>query len=493
MGRGVNIRRFLTFFFAALCLGLAFAPFPFRFCAFFALTPLFWVIEKGRKVFFWGWLFGFFAAGFHLWWLWFLIVPVQPITRLLLNLGVVLLFGYLGLYFGLFTILVRRFGLWSAPLVLPLLEFARSQTQIAFPWDLLGYTMTAYTPFIQPAALGGVYLVSAWVVLVNLLIYQLLFSRQRIGYLAGLVAAFLIPFGYAWLHQKPLVPGYKVAIIQPNVSPLDKGDWDSRERIQADLVQLTREAAKDTPTLVIYPETATLVDVLHSTTMGPALRTLAESLNIEIFTGTPIYDDDHRTWHNGAVLIRPGTERVQRYYKMRLVPFSEKIPYVDELPILRKLIGTADMGNWDRGWNYTVFESRIGRLSGLICFEAIFPDLAREFCHRGSRLLVVVTNDGWFGTLPGAYQHAELAVMRTVENGVPLVRSANNGISFIIDPYGRVQKKSRLFTQEVLVGEFPQALSSTLYRRFGDLLLLIYPAGIVLGLILRRSLGRRGH
>ncbi len=441
-------------------------------------------------MFFWGWLFGFFAAGFHLWWLWFLVVPVQPITRFLLNIGVVLLFGYLGLYTGVFSFLVRRFGLWSAPLVLPLLEFARSRTQIAFPWDLVGYAMTPYTPFIQPAALGGVYLVSAWVVLVNLLIYRVLFSRHRIGYALGLVVAFLIPLVYSRGHMKPLVPWFRVAIVQPNVSPFDKGDWDSRERIQSDLIRLTQEAAKDTPDLVIYPETATLVDVLHSTTMGPALRALADSLNIEIFTGTPIYDDGHRTWHNGAVLIRPGGEITQRYYKMRLVPFSEKIPYADELPIVRKLIGTADMGNWDRGWNYTVFESRVGKLSGLICFEAIFPDLARQFCTRGANLLVVVTNDGWFGTLPGAHQHAELAVMRTVENGVPMVRSANNGISFIVDPYGRVVKKTKLFIQDVLIGQVPQAIGPTFYRRFGDWTLIIYPIGILLGLVMQQR-GRR--
>ncbi|MEO0004556.1 MAG: apolipoprotein N-acyltransferase, partial [candidate division WOR-3 bacterium] len=144
--------------------------------------------------------------------------------------------------------------------------------------------------------------------------------------------------------------------------------------------------------------------------------------------------------------------------------------------------------NWDRGWNYTVFQSRVGKLSGLICFEAIFPDLAREFVRRGSRLLVVVTNDGWFGRLPGAYQHAELAVMRTVENGVPMVRSANNGISFIVDPYGRVLKKTRLFEQTVLSGTVPESLNPTPYRRYGDWLVLIYPSLLILGVILRRIL-----
>ncbi|MGQ9707987.1 MAG: apolipoprotein N-acyltransferase [bacterium] len=480
-------KRIGLLFLSSLGLGLAFAPFSGRFFAFLALVPLFWVIEHSRRSFFWGWLFGFFAAGFHLWWLWFLVVPVEPITRLLLNLGVLLLFGYLGVYYGVFAWLVRKFGFWSAPFVLPILEFLKSRTQIAFPWDLLGYALTPWTVFIQPAALGGVFLISAWLLLVNLLIYGLIFSRTKKGYSLGLILTFIIPLGYGLIRIKPNKPWFDVAIVQPNVAPLDKGDWNSRMRIQTDLLRLTEMAQTAKPALVIFPETATLVDITHSTELGPRLHRLADSLNIEIFTGTPIYDDGHRTWHNGAVLIQPGQESIiARYYKLRLVPFSEKIPYSDELPFIRKIIGTADMGNWDRGWNYTVFHSRQGLLSGLICFEAIFPDLAREFVRRGSKLIVVVTNDGWFGRLPGAYQHAELAVMRTVENGVPMVRSANNGISFIVDPYGRVLKKSRLFEQTVLTGNVPQPSGPTLYRQFGDWLILFYPVAFLIGILLKR-------
>jgi len=428
---------------------------------------------------------GTLAAAGRLWWLWFLLVPVEPVTRILLTVGVVALFGYLGLYIGLFTVVVRRLGLWSAPLVLPLLEFLRTKFQIAFPWDLLGYSVTPYLPFIQLAALGGVYLVSAWLIVVNLLGYRLIFSRRgRHWAAAGLGLALLLPLLYARYHLRPSSPWFTVAIVQPNVSPLDKGDWDSRQQIQSDLIRLTQQAAAGRPDLVIYPETATLVDVTRSLTIGPALHRLADSLNLEIFTGTPIYDETHRTWHNGAVLIRPGETVIgPRYYKMKLVPFSEKIPYSDEVPLLRKLIGTSDMGNWDRGWQYTIFPSRIGRLSGLICYEAIFPDFAREFVRRGSELLVVVTNDGWFGRLPGAYQHAELAVMRTVETGVPMVRSANNGISFIVDPYGRVLKKTPLFTQQVLMGTVPKPLASTPYRRYGDWFIWLCLAGLVVLMI----------
>jgi len=441
-------------------------------------------------------------AAAHLWWLWLLVVPVEPVTRILLDIGVVLLFTYLGLYVGVFAWLTRRWGIWAAPLIWPLLEFLRTQSQIAFPWGLLGYTMTPYIPFIQIASIGGVYLVSAWLVLVNVLLYQLLTglkpqasshkprSRTVAWRAAWLGLAFVVPLLFAAFYVRPLKPWFNVAIIQPNVSPFDKGDWDSREKIQSDLVRLTKQAAASHPDLILYPETATLVDVTRSSSIGPVIRGLADSLGTEILTGTPLFDERRNSWHNGAVLIRPGEQLVkQRYYKIRLVPFSEKIPYADELPIIRKIIGTADMGDWTRGHNLTVFNWSRGTLSALICFEAIFPDLTREFTRRGSQLLAVVTNDGWFGRLVGAQQHAELAVLRTVENGVPMIRSANNGISFIADPYGRVMKKTPLFTQTILTGPVPQALAPTLYRRYGDWFMLACVLGLIAGLVVQRVRG----
>lgn len=527
----------------ALALSLSFAPFPFRFLAFFALIPLLRTIDIARsypggkqRIFLWSWFFGTLAAGFHFWWLWFLVVPVEPVTRFLLNIGVVVLFIYLGLYWAVGGIIVRRLGLWTAPLVWPLLEYLKSLGQIAFPWDLLGYAMTPWLPFIQPAAYGGVYIVSAWVVLVNLLCYRIVFSRgrlemcgpgkgkqvdetrrrllrPRIAYGVGLALTLLAPLVLFLIRVKPSVSGLRVAIVQPDVSPLDKGDIASREQIYADLLRLVRQAAQDNPDLIVCPETATLFDVTDQKNyISQSLKKLVDSLGIPVFTGTPLHDRERGTWHNGAVLLLPGEDSVaQRYYKMRLVPFSEKIPYADEFPLLRRVLATADMGNWDRGRDYTVFRlqpsaattaetaaaaqvqkrSLISRFSGLICFEAIFGDLARQFVRRGAEMLVVVTNDGWFGRIIGAQQHAELAVMRSVEQGVPLVRSANNGISFIVDPYGRVLCQTGLFTQTILTGAVPLPLPPTFYCRFGDWFIVFCFAVIVIQTVVWFRRGRK--
>jgi apolipoprotein N-acyltransferase len=395
-----------------------------------------------------------------------------------------------------FAAFTRRFGLWTAPFVWVVLEYARAQLEIAFPWDFLGYSMTPWLPFIQPAALGGIYLVSAWVVAVNLLAYRTLFPwrqpmRRRLRGAAWLLLIIILPLAWSALRVKPTEPWFRVAIIQPDVSPLDKGDWDSRERIQGDLLRMTREAAAKHPDLVVFPESATLVDVTRSPTLGHALRDMVDSLGIEIITGTPLWDIPRGTWHNGAVILRPYEDSVlQRHYKTRLTPFSERIPYADRLPFLRRLIGTADMGNWAIGHEHHVFDWANGTLSCLICYEAIFPDLTRTFTRLGSQLHVVVTNDGWFGRLPGIHQHAELSVMRAVETGLPLVRSANNGVSMIVDPYGRVLKRTPLFVQTTLEGMVPKPLAPTPYVRWGDwfiiLSLIVMALAVVLRIIRRR-------
>jgi apolipoprotein N-acyltransferase len=140
-----------------------------------------------------------------------------------------------------------------------------------------------------------------------------------------------------------------------------------------------------------------------------------------------------------------------------------------------------------------VFKWARGTLSALICFEAIFPDLTREFTRRGSGLLAVVTNDGWFGRLLGAQQHAELAVLRTVENGVPMIRSANNGVSFIADPYGRVLKKTPLFRPAILTGAVPEPIAPTIYRRYGDWFMLACVLGLIAGLVVVRVRAARAR
>jgi apolipoprotein N-acyltransferase len=496
---------------SAFGLSFAFSPFPLRFLAYFALIGLFWAIEQSsyKKAFFYGFLFGCVFAFFHLWWLYFLVVPVTPVTKFLLILGVTVLFAYLGLYAALFALLTKYIGLIFAPFIWAGLEFIRTKSEIGFPWGFLGYSQTPYIPFIQPASIFGVYGISAWLVWINLLIYWIIkqwgilpLTVSRVRFLSSesrttdlgsrtfrlvllLALSFLLPLVYGILRIKPNRNWFKVAIVQPNVSPYDKGDRESRNKIQSDLVKLTEQAIIHKPKLLIYPETATLTDITYDREFQNVLQKIIDSSGVYLLTGTPVYDREVRgRYYNGAVLFEPNINLTQGYKKLHPVPFSEKIPYADKIPLFRK-IETSDMGDMTPGKIFRIFNFPYGRFSVLICFESIFPDLTQEFTKRGADLLINITNDGWFGKTPGPYQHAELAILRTVENGIPLVRCANNGISFIVDPYGRILDKTSLLTQTVLIDNLPKPLKPTFFRRYGNIFALISLCLILLGVGLR--------
>jgi apolipoprotein N-acyltransferase len=480
-----------------LALSFAFSPFPLRFLSLVALIPLLWVIETepAARAFRYGVFFGAVFFGFHLWWLWTLVVPVEPVTRILLDVGVVLLFGVLGLFVGLFALAAKKLGIWWSPLIWAALEWLRSQSEMGFPWGLLGTTLTPYVPLIQSASIIGVYGISALVVLMNLLTYRIIVGRRRAVFVSLLAASVLIPLGFGLARIRPNQAWFRVGIVQPNVSPLDKGESSVRDSTWADMLRMSHEAVAQDAVLLVYPETASLVDIERFSSFRDSLQQMADASGTYVLTGSPAF---HVTeFLNATALIEPHRPLTQLYYKLHLAPFSERFPFVRSVPFLRNIM-TRDMGDAGTGTEFKVFnaslenrnrgfrESRIQgktlespnpgilesslvvRFCTPICFEGIFPDLLQKFTSRGADLIVNVTNDGWFRKTPGPYQHCELMLMRAVENGVPFVRSANNGISLVADSYGRVLERTPLFVATSFVQDVPRPLNPTFFRRFGD-------------------------
>lgn len=479
---------------SALGLSLAFAPFPLRFLAYFSLVGLFWAIKDTPpgRTFLYGCWFGLCFFLSHLWWLYGLQVELPGPIRILLWIGVTLLCCYLGAYIGLFALGIKWLGLPFAPFLWAGLELLRSKGEIGFPWGLLGATQTPYLPLIQSASILGVYGVSAWVVGVNCAIYYWL-CKPRSWRWITLLALFLIPLSYGWLRLKGKgEEGIRVALVQPNVPPEIKGEVPARDSLFYALIAQSREALRSKPRLLVYPETAALVNLDRHEPYRCMIQELVDSSGSWLLTGMPFwrYRDGEFEYYNGAVLIVPHQGIVERYKKRHMTPFSERIPYEGRLKFLKRL----DLGgsHFTPGQKYTVFELDGTRFSVLICFESIFPGLTRGFTSRGADLLINITNDGWFGSTPGPHQHCELSIMRSVENGVPLLRCANNGISLLADPYGRVLKRTGLFSKENLSGSLPGPLPPTPYRRYGDWfaclsLVLCLGAGVF------RLLGSRGR
>jgi apolipoprotein N-acyltransferase len=489
---------------AALGLSQAFSPYALRFLAPLALVPLFWIIdtEKPARVFRYGLFFGSVFFLLHLWWLWTLVVPIAPITRVLLDIGCCLLFVYLGLWIALFALGTKLLGLYASPFIWAGLEWLRSQSEAGFPWGLLGTSLTPFPALIQFTSITGVYGASAFVVWLGLLVFKLITDKRRKLFGGLLLASLAVPLAYGAIRIKENFPWFKAGVVQPNVSPTEKGLVSEREANWRRMLRLAHEAVNSGGRVLVFPETSTLVPLDQPSWYRDSLQHLADSSGVLIITGTPLYRS--YGYHNAAAVIQPVKPVTEYYYKIHLAPFSEHFPFVNKIPLLRRMM-TQDMGDCQPGTEYEVFEIRgynsrtqkweENRFAVPICFEGIFPGLVREFTRRGANAIVVITNDGWFGKTPGPYQHCELMVMRAIENGVPLVRCANNGISLVADAYGRVRASTKLYVATSLVADVPRPLLNTFYRRYGDvfsyacliLIALLIPVRLVIALARRRK------
>jgi len=392
--------------------------------------------------------------------------------------GLILMFLYIGLYFGVSLLIANRIGIWFLPLAISGLEFLKGLGEIGFPWLTLGYTQARYPIVIQQASLYGVYGLSFWLVLFNVSLYKLIKNRH-IKYLVITMLIFVLPMVYGIVRMdKPSGEYVTVGVVQPNIDPNLKFTRTMRDESFNRLIRSSEECASisvretgDSISLIIWPETAIPLFLTASADHQLLITDLAQRIKAPIFTGTPLFDKKTHGVYNGAILIEPGQGITQEYRKMHLVPFGEHIPFDRYIPLFQKI----DFGEGDYlpGNDFTVFKTNGLTFSCLICFESIFTDLPREFVKRGAHLLINITNDGWFGKISGPQQHNDMAILRTVENGVPLARSANTGISMIVDQYGRILEETPLFEQGFIVRRISIKPIRTIYQSIGDVVSIL--------------------
>jgi apolipoprotein N-acyltransferase len=386
-----------------------------------------------------------------------------------LALGVATLFALsFALYFVLFALglhlAVKKFGpagLFFAPPLWVTVEWLRSILFSGFPWMLSGYALVPYAGILQMAAWTGIYGLSFLAALVNSLIAFAILERSRIP--AGF--AVLIVF-IAWflpvLGRTPSGDPVPVRLVQTNI-PLDQ-PWKKpgSDQLLDELGALsTRDTAK--PKLVVWPETPApfyLSDIEFRSRMQNITRVLGAYFLVGYI------DAKGEEPSNSAALLNPKGEQVSRYDKMHLVPFGEYVPFKRLLFFAASL--TKEVGEFAPGNEYTISRMDGHPISTAICYESIFPDLVRRFVKKGSELLVVITNDGWFGRSSAPYQHLRMGIVRSVENRRWMVRTANTGISAIIDPYGKIEAESPLGVRMVLDGSVQFRAGRTFYTQYGD-------------------------
>lgn len=488
------MKNFLLILLSALLLSLSFHPLGLNFLAWFGLVPLFFTIYNSSlsKTFIYGLIFGFLFSLFSLFWIVFL--QIEANIKLLMVFGMFVMFLYIGLYMAVGLLFSKLLGLWLLPFIWAGLEYLKGLGELGFPWLSLGYSQARYPLIIQQASIYGIYGISFWLVLLNLAVFYYLLDK-KIKDLLVLSIIFIIPvlFGYIRLQSKPLQSKeVSVGIVQPNIDPNLKFSAAMRDQTFDRLIRLSEMCQEKNPNrrlnLIVWPETATPIFIVNPGVYQDKVIDLVDRLVIPVLTGTPLYDRKKQEIYNGAVLIEPKKGITQEYKKLHLVPFGEHIPFDKYIPIFRKI--DFGEGDYAPGNEYTVFSTDRVKFSCLICFESIFPELSREFVRRGAELLVNITNDGWFGKISGPQQHNDMAILRTVECGVPLVRSANTGISMVVDQYGRVLTEKELFKEDIISSTFFIYNIKTIYLIIGDLFwilsLLFIPLISIYKIFIRR-------
>jgi apolipoprotein N-acyltransferase len=428
----------------------------------------------------------FFAAS-----LYWLNIVMTTYGHLSLGVSFVLylsLAAYLALYWGAATwasCRLKEFRGYSVAVTLPVfwvaLEFLREFALTGFPWATVGYSQHSWLVMIQSADLFGVYGLSYLVVLSNAMLGEVLlslsgkrFSASPVRVFGATALLFLLNYGYGYwcLQQQDLDmrgESLQTAVIQGNIPQ----DLKWRPENQLKTVEAYRDlslraesaGAKD---LIIWPEAAMPFYYQDGGRLASLVEKLPLETNSALLFGSPAYikDPGGIRYLNSAFLLSSSAQLIGRSDKIHLVPFGEYVPLETFLPFVDKLV--AGIGDYSPG-EINPLPIQGQQMGVLICYEVIFPELAREYVRQGSGLLVNITNDAWFGKSSAPWQHLAMARFRAIENRVWLVRAANTGVSAMIAPSGRIIKQTGLFEPAFLVAEIGLGARPGLYSHMGDL------------------------
>jgi apolipoprotein N-acyltransferase len=497
---------------SGLAMGLAFPKFDHGLLAWVALVPLFYVIEgeSMRRVFWWAYLQGFASYVVQFYWI---AIPLHDFADVRMEFAIFPMFLLAAIVaintaFAIWTgeFIARRTripAVVTMPVAWTAVEWIRTYFPIGFPWNLLGYTAYHNLELIQFAEFTGVYGVSALIVFFNAVVYVVIFrrggSRLQAVSLSALTALMivLVAFG-AWrirdLKNAPSAGSFKVAMVQGNISQSLK--WDPKFLPQSYGVYQdeTADAAKRGADLIVWPEAAAAfifqpddqypVALAGDEAYRTALLTLAKNMGKPILFGAPALtlEDGRIGEYNRAYLVSDKGEVEAHYDKIELVPFGEYVP-------ARALLGffvnriVEGMGDMIPGKEQTLFEVKGAKLGILICYESIFPDFTRREVNEGADILVNITNDAWYGESSAPYQVLAMAVMRSIETKLPMVRAANTGFSALIEPSGRITDRTPLFKRGTTIVNVSWRPVRTLYTMVGDLFAEICVVLTAIGLI----------
>ena len=362
-----------------------------------------------------------------------------------------------------------------------LFEFLQTLTWAGVPWGKLAMGQAGLLPLVQSASVVGSYGVSFLVVLTGGLLAVLLLrwrTARRCATLAGMLAAvvFLANLGFgliriAVLEREPRET-VTVAAVQANVSSKEKWGETKSSTLLERYTDLTAEAAERGAAIVVWPESAFPYEIETYPELRELISAMSANSGVTLFA-TSFSNDTNGDIYNVLYAFEDGKDTGAVYAKRHLVPFGEYVPWRPFFEAIYPPLANLSALGTDvhPGTEATVFETAYGKVGALICFDSIYESLARDSVRGGAELLLVSTNDSWFGESAALRQHERHAALRAVENGRYVIRAANTGISAILTDTGRETASLGALRTGVLVGDIAFRTEETVYTRLGDVIL----------------------
>lgn len=536
-----------------LLLGLAYPPNPIGglFGA-VGLVPLLLALEQTtsyRQAFRWSYGSFFIFSALSTWW----VGSWQSNSDPWLMVSCIMLIIVHPLFFTVPMLLYRAVRRAASPgiglIFLVLLwcggEYLHALTDASYPWLTLGNTQTYNLYYIQFIEYTGIWGVSLLMLIQNAVIARLLLARSAITdapplrklYRNGaiiLAATIVLPYlhgviayardGRDQTYTTYTGPRITVTVVQPNQNPWDK--WrqdDTTDHIQDNgLLSLQAKRKGKETDMYLWAENAIPYPITHPNydRRRAEMYAMVDSLGVPVMTGFPDYvahpnreaaspssrrdsvrnpqtgemEVQYWDFYNSIGVFAPGGAFTGSYHKTQLVPFGERIPFVDAAPFLIDMLSwDVGISSWGKGKSIhpvpVPLRGDTVLAGGMVCFESVYPNIVRQFVEHGAQFLTIVTNDGWYLGTPGPLQHERFAILRAIETRRGIARAANTGISCFITPTGEIFGETAEGARTTITGSLPLSSELTLYVRWGDwlpILTLIGAAGLGLWAWLER-------
>ncbi len=501
---------------SGLLYALAFPPISWKPLAWVALAPFFLALRGvgPRAALFLAWFWAVFASS--------LVADALPRAvetyffqpRLQSLLFAVLVWTLTGsVYYMVFAPVYRAMARRPTA-ALPLLaaaawaalELARgrllsgSSLFVGNPWALIAYSQVGSDALVQIAAVTGVYGISFCIVAVNAAVAEIgreIWVNRRLsrkllatGVVALLPTAAALLYGQLALRSASAEDGASevpVALVQGNINMGSRWRSDFYGRNLDTHMQLTWEALKDgRPRIAFWPEGALTFFLEEEPLYQRSIERLLSAADLELVVGGPSIEDaeaKHLVYFNSIFLLDPRAKIRGRYDKRHLLPFAEYFP-LPQVDFLRRRFERVRF--FKRGEPSPPLATRAGAAGVLVCNEAMYPEVARARVLEGAEYLLSPSNDTWIQDEVWAHRMFDLVSLRAVEQRRYLVRASTSGPSAIVDPWGRVQQRSRPFERGVLVGSIRPRNSVSVYGRVGDAFILVCVASVIAALVLPR-------